>query len=427
MLKDLTKVFYFFQLSTFLFNVSYKSLQLFFSWMIVEQFSDPLLLSTLLAMAWGSKILFIPLFGALGDVFEKHKILLLSVLFATLLVVVFSFSFEWIRYQPIGLAAVLIGLALLVAILEPVEMSYIPFLVDKPKLEAAYRIFNLSNSFVLIIGAALSGTMIGAFGYQLTLVLVCGLLLAASVFCILLYRHQNQIEVVTDIAFMQGIVRSITSMKSGFKTIWLIKTELGIALVSVLVNFIFTPFIAVLLPLMVSQVLQLDAWYLGLLDIGFGVGMLLTSLLFIPWFNRTLGKDKAMMTGVCLFVGTIVWFGIVDNPVVLVLAMIQGGVGLVLVNLNTNVLRSLAIPRDMRSRMSAIFQFSASLAIPLGTLTAGWLVDQLSLKVCFWVWAGISLFIGPMMAYVPHLLSLLRRDVDELDSVYRHLYPEAFQ
>ncbi|MBX6341786.1 MAG: MFS transporter, partial [Thermomicrobiaceae bacterium] len=181
----------------------------------------------------------------------------------------------------------------------------------------------------------------------------------------------------------------------------------ALAISLALSNFLEAPLVAVLLPVYVSRLYGRPT-VLGLLVAAFGVGSLAGAALFGVLGHR-LPRRTLWVTGY-LVVALCFWALAAMPPLpVLLGALAVTGVAAGPLNPLLVTIRHERTPPELRGRVFSTFSAVSQLAIPVGMLVVGSLLDRIGLRPTTALIAAGSLTLALGMRFVPALRELDRR------------------
>ena len=128
----------------------------------------------------------------------------------------------------------------------------------------------------------------------------------------------------------------------------------------------------------------------GVLLATLGVGSLLGSWLTVP-AERRLGRVRTLLLSVVLGAATLLVPVLTSSPVLVGIALVVGGIEMVLWNVVTVSLRQRITPDRLLGRMNAAYRLVGWGTMPIGALLGGVLAEWLGLRPTFLVAAGIVL------------------------------------
>ncbi len=268
-----------------------------------------------------------------------------------------SISREWLLT-----VSVMLGIAR--AFQMPAQQALIAKLVPPALLPQAMTFSASGLQAAIIAGPALGGALFIAGAA--TVYASCAALFVAGVLCAVTIRYVRSSET--------GYVLTLESLLAGISFIANRKLILGaisLDLFAVLLGGAIA-----LLPIFARDILQVDAWGLGLLRSAPAVGALLVSIVLTRWpMNRRVGA-KLLAAVACFGIATVV-FGMSTNLWLSLLALaITGGADMVNVVIRQTLVQ-LETPDAMRGRVSAVNSVFIGASNQLGEFesgaTAAWL------------------------------------------------------
>ncbi|WP_429497681.1 hypothetical protein ACQUFY_14555 [Robbsia andropogonis] len=170
-------------------------------------------------------------------------------------------------------------------------------------------------------------------------------------------------------------------------------------------------------------------------EAAFAVGLLVGSLSLVKCANHRRGRPNVVFGGFLLVGFTMSACGIFSDffhteprwfASVTVLLLFIGGIGLVMVTVNTSTVRMLATPDHYRNRIGSATSFISGMVIPFGTLVGGAFSGVLGVSYAM---AVLCLLI--ILAVVPCMFSAVLVQVlgmrdEQIKNVYKDFYPDAF-
>ncbi len=224
---------------------------------------------------WALPAIFLgPFSGTIIDYFGTRKILVLTNLFQSL-VVLFYLA---IKTSVWPIYTTLLFYSLLNQFYLPAEASTLPATVNKKLLPAANSLFLFTVYASLILGYGFAGFIIKLFGEQFPFILG-SLMLILAAFAVWLLPQQNFSRRVSK-KHLSSLPKFFNKIKEGYS---FIKSNPGVLLPLILLVFsqIILSIIAVLAPALVVKILKTDLLNVGerfILPIGFGgvIGMIIT-------------------------------------------------------------------------------------------------------------------------------------------------------
>jgi MFS family permease len=175
---------------------------------------------------------------------------------------------------------------------------------------------------------------------------------------------------------------------SGLGLLWKVTPERSLCLQAMLGNLVIYPLFAVILPVLVKEQLQMPAWALGLAGACFGVGALVSSTWIAKPVISKMGRYSAVLTArVITIVGlgfATACFALGSSPESTLWltgalpGLVGAGIGFSVLNIAVSQARAIATPDALRNRLLTAAAAIVTLAIPLGSASAGWLLAHVA-------------------------------------------------
>lgn len=320
-----------------------------------------------------------PLGGALADRAPRRTALVSGNLIAGAVALVIALLVSAGRDSPGTLALLVTAQGCVSALMGPFEQAILPDLVPRSDFLAAVSLNSAQFNLGRVVGPALAGATIAAFGYPVAFVANAASFLAVVValFFVTLSPPPGR----------GGGPGLFASMRAGARAA---RAEPGCAAAIstiVVVALTASPFIA-LVPAMAHRLTHDGARGVatatGLLTTAQGVGAVVGALAVAPLAAR-FGRGRVLTASLALLPVVIVGYGLAPALAVAVPALFV--VGLVYINVlsGLSTVVQLRAPTELRGRVLSLFQVGLGVSYPLGSLAQGPLADRLGLA---WVTAG---------------------------------------
>ncbi|KAF3996841.1 MFS transporter [Glaciimonas immobilis] len=422
-----------FQWSIFLLTVGARCNQLAVAWWALKETGSASLFSIIIACTIGAEVLSKPLLGWTGDRYSKMKIVLFCnvlTMFSAACLLALSFI-DYFSITLVTFAMMLLGIA--VGIRDPIQSSIIPQLTLLRSIAIAFNRKAVLSSIAMLLGPAIAGLLVSTWGVTIALIIDFALIAIAISMIVNLNIVGASSTIQTQTT--QSIEKPLTTItppwhtliSSGFKVVFRVKIEFYLALLAMMINLVLFPFFTIIVPFYVQETIQLPAWYIGLLDCSFGVGLLLSSKFLPRLLSFIRFRDRLLMTGFGLLGLNLLAIGLAVPYFILPIFFALGGCGLILINVNTAIVRTLATPACFRNRMVATVSFFSSLASPIGSLIVGLAIAHYGVEITSLLTGVITLTLMLGVALVPNIRVFMRMSEDELDGAYGRFYPSAFR
>lgn len=410
------------QFSFFLMVLGGRCNQLAVAWWTLQETGSAVYFANMIACSIAAEVLARPLFGWLGDRYNKILILkIVSMLSAMTALVMVLLSVTG-AFNPWTLGALMMIGSAVVGVRDPLQASIIPLFADDDKVSLALRSKSVMYSFSTLLGPVLASGLIYGFGIAFALAADFFAILVAGALIATVPTHTG----ATGTDVKARVTSGFRMICSGFKVVYGVKVEFYLAMIAMLVNFALFPFFTILLPLYVKDVIQYPVTYIGLLDSCFGLGILAGSYKVIGWLGERLPRDLCVSAGFALLGGNLLVVGTVSSSVIVPLAFFCGGIGLMLINIPTSAVRLLATPKDHRNRIFATVSFLSAAASPLGSFAMNGMITTMGVALTITLLGVMVLLLSLLVFLVPDFKTFMRTRDTQLTDAYRVRYPSAF-
>jgi len=335
------------------------------SWLIHTRFADPSLLGVRAFAADAPLLAFMLLGGALADRVDRRRILLasqaLQLLFAAMLGLLFAF--DRLGIGAILLIAFLTGLAQSQS--APTYQAVITSLVPRAVIPSAVALNSLQFNLSRAIGPVIAGLLLAragtgacfafnAISFLAVIVALLGLSLPAP--------PQVQRQGLGS-SMLEGLVHARRS------PVLRVLTLTGAA-----ASFLAFPLVTYL-PVVAGEVLRTGAAGYSLLLTSFGVGAILGAIATSRRGHRP-GRDRAMLGHLVAFGAATIAAMASGRQAVAMALLVASGWSIVSAFSILNSLVQENAPDPLRGRVLSIYGLAFRGGMPLGSLTAGFLVRR---------------------------------------------------
>lgn len=428
-IKNLPKSFYQFQLSSLFSQLSFRCLQLAMAWLILDKSADAttyaLVISISTAIEIGSRVVF----AWLGDRYDKLAVFRYGTVVNLFALVILSALLFAGVYHILIIAGFIGVIGVTLGIRSPIETSAISQLVQTDQISKAVQVKNVVYSLANVIGPGLAGLLIALDGTSSALMTACALI----VLSVLLLANLTTATSNNKPANQDGGAPQSdpdpwwVETFQGIRLVYVVKAELFLAIVAMLINICLFPFFTILIPVLVKETLQLDAWYIGLLDGSFSIGIMLGSVFLVEYTRGKVGRMHSVALGIALLALAMVACATITNLLLVAPIMVAGGIGLMLFNINASVPRLIATPEAFQNRMVAAVGFFSSIINPVGAYFSGALVDSIGIHLTLMVFSAVTFAAAGLVYVSVELTNVLRLPDTKLPGLYANRYPTAFE
>ena len=248
----------------------------------------------------------------------------------------------------------------------PARQSLIPSLVPREHLPNAISLNTIMFQTASVLGPAVGGLVIAAFGVGWTYALN-GLSFLAVIAALLAMR---------DLPLRAKGGRNRVSREAALEGLrFVFRTPLIRS--TMLLDFFATFFASAtaLLPIFAQDILRVGASGYGLLSAAPSVGAMLTSVALVPLMDRIDRRGATMLWAVLGYGIATVWFGISRQFWVTFVCLALTGATDTVSMVIRNVIRQLNTPDAMRGRMTGVNMVFFMGGPQLGELEAGWVAQ----------------------------------------------------
>lgn len=190
---------------------------------------------------------------------------------------------------------------------------------------------------------------------------------------------------------------------------------------AMLINGVLSP-ITSFMPLLVTQHFRGTAWHLGVLEAGFGLGIIAGGLLLGVWggFNR---RTYTSLMGVCGIAVGILIVGLTPATLypLAVAGMLLGGVMSSLANGPIMAIFQSNVAPGMQGRVFTLMGSATALMMPLGLAIAGPLADVVGVRAWFIAGGAITLVVGLGGFFIPPLVNIEQERDDFTAAAYENI------
>ncbi|AZF01551.1 hypothetical protein C4J95_4116 [Pseudomonas orientalis] len=432
-LGGLGRDFYLIQLAAFLNAVGTRCGQFAIAWWVLGKTADPLAFAGFVAVATLADVVSRAVFGWLGDQYDRQRLLVGCYTVSAVTTLVLAVLGTQDLYLPWLIAGCLAISGVAIGIRDPLQMSLASVLVAADKVSDAVRLRSIVGSSSALMGPLAAGILLGPLGVVGTLWLNSLAVLVAL--ALIVQVRAPGASHTPGARQLSYLATWYTRTREGFTALYRVKPEWNLSLLAFIVNFSLYPLFAVLFPVLINRHFPQHLWLIAVTEGAFAVGLLAGSLLLVKRANARWGRPRVVFAGFLLvglamvgcglfsqfFHARPVWFASVTVPLLFV-----GGIGLVMVTVNTSTVRMLATPDSYRNRIGSATSFVSGMVIPFGALVGGAFSEALGVS-----YAMIALGLLIILAAIPCMFSavlvrVLGMGDEQIKNIYKDFYPDAF-
>jgi MFS family permease len=270
----------------------------------------------------------------------------------------------------------------------PIRQSWQIELVGKADLMNAIALNSTAFNLSRVVGPALAGVLIAAFGTA-----VCFFLNSVSFVAVLigLTRIQSDLTFTAEHAIRRASLREGIAHVLGNP--WP-KTLVGLTAV---LNVFGSSFTAIL-PVFARDVVRAGAGGYGALLSSFGLGAAAGALSIAAVGHRFRRERTAVTAGVSLG-ACLLLLALVHQLVLALLILVLAGLCMASNAIMTNTLLQTEAPDHLRGQVMGFYSFIVVGMAPFGSLQAGWIAEHAGTDVALTLGGGVCLLVGGLIAW----------------------------
>jgi len=316
-----------------------------------------------------------PVGGALADRLARRPVLIAGNLVAGGVAIVIALLVAAHEYGPLALTALVTAQGCVSAIIGPFQQAILPDLVPRSEFLAASSLNSAQFNLGRVVGPALAGATVLAFGYPMAFVAN-----AVSFLAVVLALAFVQLAAPPP-APPEGRPSLLKSLRSGFAAA---RDEPGCRaaiIVIAIVGLLASPFIA-LVPA-VAHRLSHDgsrgvASATALLTTAQGIGAVLGALMIAPLAVR-FGRGKMLMGALFALAPALILYDFAPWLAWAVAALFLVGLIYIGVLSGLSTVVQLRAPTEFRGRVLSLYLVALGVTYPIGSLIEGPIADHLGL------------------------------------------------
>jgi MFS family permease len=263
----------------------------------------------------------------------------------------------------------------------PARQAFVVELVDRDVLTNAIAVNSTMFTSAIVIGPAVGGLAYAAFGPEWCFV-INGISFLAVIVALLLMKLKP----------MQRIQRKATAwseMLDGLKYAWR-DDRLRLLISNIGVTTLFGLSMATLIPAWSTDILGGDAKTNGFLMSARGLGSLVGALMIASMSRR---QFRGKLWTIASFALPLLMFAFAGVRSVPLAMLIMAGNGWAFISLNntTNAMVQTQVPDDLRGRVMGIYTLVFFGSMPIGSLMAGNLADEVGAPLALVIFAILLL------------------------------------
>ncbi len=351
-------------------------------WMMTSLSDSPFMVSLVQSITTLPIFLFALPAGALGDIYNRRQLLLVTTLCMFLAASVFALMvwYEWVSATSLLLFTFLLGAGM--AFSAPAWQAVIPNMVPKSELPQAVALGGISINLSRAIGPALAGMLITTYGIAFPFI-VNVLCIVFIVLVLKWWQYQTSQNQLTQNNAALPKERFFSAMRSGVSYASH-SAPLKATMWHVLGFMFFANAYWGLLPIIAKDLLGGDAAYYGFLMALTGFGAVIGAL-FLPKLKQRMSANQLVALGsfgTCLVTG---FFAFAASKLLALMAGFVFGMSWILVLASVNVSAQQALPDWIKARGLALFMMVFYGSMSLGSALWGMVADATSIQTSVFI------------------------------------------
>lgn len=326
-------------------------------WLMTTLTSSPVLVASVQAATTLPVFFFALPAGALADLIDKRRLLIVVKLCLTLVAAILGISVYFSRIDPIGLLIFTLAMGTGSAFIAPAWQAIVPQLVPRRELQQAIALNSVGINISRAIGPAVGGLIIASVGLWAPFALNSVSFL--FVIAILVWWTPK----VTEANHLPA-ERFIAAIRAGLRYARSNASLRG-TLIRAIAFFLFAACYWALLPLIARDRMGGGASYYGYLMSGIGSGAIVAALI-LPKLKAKIGANNMVLLGTMGTAIVLVIYAVSTNQIAGVLAGMLAGASWLTVLSTLNVATQLSLPDWVRAR-----GLSVMIAIYFGSMAGG--------------------------------------------------------
>ena len=327
-------------------------------WLMTTLDQDPFVVSMVQFATTFPMFLFALPAGALADIVDRRRLLILTQAVSTCLAGAFGFFVLFGNVSANGLIAFMLLSATSAALVMPAWQAIVPQLVPRPLLQSAVALNSVGLNVSRALGPALAGVVIAAWGMASPFWL--NALTTTGVVAALVWWQSAKDGVPTHLP-AEPLFHAISSGLRHARY----NAHLRATLIRAFAFFVFASAYWALLPLIArNQVAGGPALY-GFLLAAIGIGAV-SAAFALPALKQRLGADRLAAAGTLGTVAALVLFALSRHPVTALAASLIAGLSWITALATINVSAQMALPPWVRGRGLSVY-----VAVMFGSLSLG--------------------------------------------------------
>jgi len=361
------------------------------AWLVLELTHSPLQLGLVSALQFTPVLFLSPIGGVLSDRFAKRKVLLVSQTAMQLQAFVLA-ALVWsgrVQYWHVAVLAAIYGLGRAIDI--PARQAYVTDLVGRSDLANAVALNSVIMNGARIVGPAVAGLLIAAFGVALAFFLN-GVSFVAVLVALVAIRTDGRPD-VGRLGIREGILGALSYAAATPPVAF----TLGLMVVVSLVVLNFN----VIVPLVARNALNQGANGFGLLMSSLGAGAV-AGAFGVALFRRGQPPLAFLVVSGAMLCAGLIALGLVGHFAVAAMVLALLGCCQILFTTGCNTTLQLIAPNELRGRVMGLYTVTFAGMTPFGSLLIGWIAEHQGIRMACLGGGAIGLMGVAILVLVAH-------------------------
>src|SRR3989449_10766344 len=362
------------------------------AWLVLELTQSPLQPGIVRALQFTPILFLSPIGGALSDRFAKRRVLLISQTAMKLQALVLA-VLVWsghIQYWHVAVLAAIYGLGRAIDI--PARQAYIRDLVGRSDLPNAVALNSVIMNGARIVGPAVAGLLIAAFGVALAFFLN-GVSFVAVLVALVAIRTEGRPDINGRLGSREGVLGALSYAAATPPVAF----TLGLMVVVSLVVLNFN----VVVPLVARDVLNQGANGFGLLMSALGAGAV-AGAFGVALFRRGQPPLTFLVASAATLCAGLIALAAAGHFAVAALVLALLGCCQILFTTGCNTTLQLVAPNELRGRVMGLYTVTFAGMTPFGSLLVGWVAEHQGIRLACAAGGAIGLLGVAVLVLIAH-------------------------
>ena len=362
------------------------------AWLVLDLTQSPLQLGIVSALQFTPVLFLSPVGGVLSDRFPKRRVLLITQTAMQLQAFVLA-ALVWsgrVQYWHVAVLAAIYGLGRAIDI--PARQSYITDLVGRSDLANAVALNSMVMNGARIVGPAVAGLLIAAFGVALAFFLN-GVSFVAVLVALMAIRTEGHPDAAGRLGIREGVLGALSYAAATPPVAF----TLGLMVVVSLMVLNFN----VVVPLVARDVLNLGAHGFGLLMSALGAGAV-AGAFGVALFRRAEPPLGFLVASGAILCAGLMALALVGHFALAAVVLAVLGCCQILFTTGCNTTLQLTAPNELRGRVMGLYTVTFAGMTPFGSLLVGWVAEHQGVRTACAAGGAIGLLGVAVLVVIAH-------------------------